>query len=432
VKEANHSFFHHSVCAFRKEGSARLKGMESCMRVIGIIAEYNPFHNGHLYHLNEARAITGASYVVAVLSGNFVQRGEPAIVDKITRTKMALAAGIDVVVELPHMYAMSSAGYFASGAVSLLDNLGVVDGIAFGTEANLADIEVVAKILRDEPESFKATLKAGLDRGLSYPDARARALISEISTNVPELIKGPNNILGIEYINAIARLGSKMSVTAIKRTVPHIGGRLGRFASASEIRKSLLSGNFEEGAAFMPDFTVEILRQAGTYHRLNNLSDAFQYKIRSCSPSGLREIAEVSEGLENRFISSSREYANLDDIILHAKTKRYTLSKIKRCALNILLDVRRDDFVPAQKYGPAYARVLGFRKESQALLGFIAENSRIPFISNLKHLSGFDTLTQKLIETELRTTDIYALSADKEGLSRLKNRREEYKTPIVY
>jgi len=401
------------------------------MKVIGIIAEYNPFHNGHLYHLNEARKATGASHVIAVLSGNFVQRGEPAIVDKNARTKMALAAGIDVVIELPHMYAMSSAGYFASGAVSLLDSLGVVDGIAFGTEANLADIETVARILRDEPQTFKDSIKAELARGVSYPNARARAL-GEVIADFPKLIEGPNNILGIEYINAIARIGSKMSVTTVERTVPHIGGRAGRFASASEIRKSLLAGNFEEGIAFMPDFAVEILKQAGAFHRLNNFSDAFQYKIRSSEASELREIAEISEGLENRIISLSREYANLDDIITQVKTKRYTLSKIKRCFLNILLDVRKDVFVPAQKNGPSYARVLGFRKESQALLGQIAEHSRIPLVSNLKHLGKFDEHTQKLVEAELRATDIYALSADRAGLSALCGRREEYNTPIVY
>jgi len=401
------------------------------MKVIGIIAEYNPFHNGHLYHLNEARKATGASHVIAVLSGNFVQRGEPAIVDKNARTKMALAAGIDVVIELPYMYAMSSAGYFASGAVSILENLGVVDGIAFGTEANLADIETVAQILRDEPQTFKDSIKAELARGASYPNARAHAL-SEAVAGFSELIEGPNNILGIEYINAIARLGSKMSVTTVERTVPHIGGRVGHFASASEIRKSLLAGNFEEGIAFMPDFAVEILKQAGAVHRISNFSDAFQYKIRSCSPSELREIAEISEGLENRIISLSREYADIDDIITQVKTKRYTLSKIKRCFLNILLDVRKDVFVPAQKNGPSYARILGFRKDSQALLGQIAEKSRIPLVSNLKHLSKFDEHIQKFVEMELRATDIYALSADRTELSRFSGRRQEFNTPIVY
>ena len=401
------------------------------MKVIGIIAEYNPFHNGHLYHLQEARAVTCASHVIAVMSGNFVQRGEPAIVDKNTRTRMALAAGIDVVIELPYMYAMSSAGYFASGAVSILDSLGVVDGIAFGTEANLADIETVAQILRDETQNFKDSIRAELARGVSYPNARARAL-GEALESFPELIEGPNNILGIEYINAIAKLGSKMSVTVIERTVPHIGGRAGRFASASEIRKSLLAGNFEESTVFMPDFTVEILRQAGALHRIKNFSDAFQYKIRSSSPSELREIAEISEGIENRIISYSREYANLDDIISQVKTKRYTLSKIKRCCLNIILDVRKNVFVPAHMNGPAYARVLGFRKESQALLGHIAENSRIPLISNLKHLNKLDADVRMFVEMELRATDIYALSTDRTGLSHLGGRQVEYMTPIVY
>ena len=429
------------------------------MKIIGIIAEYNPFHNGHLYHLREAKAKTGASHVVAVLSGNFVQRGEPAIVGKNARTKMALAAGIDVVLELPYMYAMSSAGYFASGAVSILDNLGIVDEIAFGTEAQLADIEAVARVLREEPEDFKKALKDGLARGLSYPGARARALdeffcklttggrtpplqglscpdaraICEFGNpDVFGIIKGPNNILGIEYINSIARIGSKMSVTTVERTVPHVGGRAGRFASASEIRRSLLAGDFREAAVFMPESSIEILKEAGAYHRFDNFSDAFQYKVRMSDASDLREIAEVSEGLENRIISATRAYAKLDDIAMQVKTKRYTLSKVKRCLLNILLDVRKDVFVPAHKHGPAYARVLGFRKESREVLTAIAENSRIPLVSNLKHLPNFDATTQKFLEMELRATDVYALSADRAEDSRLDSRQEEYKTPIVY
>ncbi|MCL2852983.1 MAG: nucleotidyltransferase [Defluviitaleaceae bacterium] len=399
------------------------------MKIIGIVAEYNPFHNGHLYHLEQARAKTGASHAIAVLSGNFVQRGEPAIIDKNARVLMALRAGVDVVVELPYMYALSSAGYFAGGAVSLLHNMGVVNCIAFGAEAKVNELEAVANILRREPQDFKSALRGNLSLGLSYPDARARALSSYDDSF--DILKGPNNVLGIEYINSIARLGSKMSAVAIERTVPHIGGRAGRFASASEIRKSLLSGRLEDAGSFMPGFAVDILERAGAYHRLNNLSDVLHYRIRTQSSEELCQIAEISEGLENRITHFSRQFASLEGIISQVKTKRYTLSKIKRCFLNIILNVRKDTFAMAQKHGPAYVRILGFRKESQALLAYIEANSKIPMITNIKNAKHMDAYTRQSLESELRTTDIYALSADKQGQPRLDGREAEYKTPIV-
>ena len=399
------------------------------MKIVGIVAEYNPFHNGHLYHLEEARARTGASHVITVLSGNFVQRGEPAIVGKNVRTLMALKAGADMVVELPHLYALSSAGYFAGGAVSLLERMGVVDCIAFGAEADAEDLESVAKVLRREPQDFKSALRSNLSRGLSYPDARARALSA--CHGGSEILNGPNNILGVEYINSIARIGSKMSVTVIKRTVPHIGGRMGRFASASEIRKILLGGRFEEAASYMPDFAADILKGAGALHRLGNLGDALHYRIRTQTPDELRKIAEISEGLENRIVEFSRQFASLEDIISQVKTKRYTLSKIRRIFLNIILNVRKETFAQAQERGPTYVRVLGFRKESQALMAQIKANSKIPLITNVKHAEHLGAYARQMLESELRVTDIYALSADKQGQTRLDGRAAEYKTPIV-
>ena len=400
------------------------------MKIAGIVAEYNPFHNGHLHHLEQTRARTGASHVIAVLSGNFVQRGEPAIVGKNSRTLMALRAGVDVVIELPRFYAMSSAGYFADGAVRLLERIGVVDCIAFGAEADTDELEAAAAILRREPQEFKAALHESLSRGLSYPDARARAL-SAYGGGF-EILKGPNNILAIEYMNSIARIGSKISVTAIPRTVPHIGGRAGRFASASEIRKNLLYGGSDETALYMTDFAVDILKRSGPYHRLNNLGDVLHYIVRSKHLEDLRQIAEISEGLENRIARFSRQFAYLDDIISQVKTKRYTLSKIKRCFLNIILNIRKDTFAKAQETGPVYARILGFRKESQAILTSIEANSDIPMVTNIKNASQLDAYARNMLESELRSTDIYAISADKHRQPRLESREAEYKTPIIF
>ncbi|MCL2617703.1 MAG: nucleotidyltransferase [Defluviitaleaceae bacterium] len=399
------------------------------MSVVGIVAEYNPFHNGHLYHLEQARAITGANRVIAVLSGNFVQRGEPAIVGKNARTRMALEAGVDVVLELPYLYALSSAGYFARGAVSLLDRLGVVDSIAFGAEAGICDLEGVAGVLRSEPREFRDALRANLSVGMSYPLARSRAL--GVLGYASEMLCGPNNILGIEYINAVRRLGSRMSVAAVERTVAHIGGREGRFASASEIRKSLWGGRADEALRYMPGFAAEVLAQAGVYHRFNNFSDIFHYIIRTTDAEDLRRIAEVTEGLEHRIAKFSRQTTCLDDIISHVKTKRYTLSKIKRCFMNIILNTGADEFARAQDRGPAYARVLGFRRASRELLARIEANSTIPLITNVKHASRFEPYARRMLEAELEATDIYALSADKHVGQAHGGREAEYRTPII-
>ena len=400
------------------------------MKIVGIIAEYNPFHNGHLRHLEEARAKTGASHVIAVLSGNFVQRGEPAIFDRNTRTLMALRAGVDVVVELPFMYALSSAGYFADAAVKLLVRMGAVDCIAFGAESSKEELELAAGVLRREPQRFKAELRNFLSHGLSFPDARAKAL-SGLVNGGAMVLEGPNNILGVEYINSIARLGSKMSVEVIARNVSHICGRSGKFASASEIRKSLLSGRFEEAAGFMPCFAARIMERSGVCHRMGNLEDVFHYCIRTQKLEDLRDIAEISEGLENRIEHVSRQFASLEDIIAQVKTKRYTLSKIKRIFLNIILDVRKDMFVKVQEHGPAYARVLGFRKESEALLAYIESKSDIALVTNVKHASRLEPFARQILGLELRSTDVYALSADKQGLQSLEDKSSEYKTPIV-
>ncbi|MCL2616780.1 MAG: nucleotidyltransferase [Defluviitaleaceae bacterium] len=399
------------------------------MKIVGVITEYNPFHNGHLYHLEQAKFCTGADYAIAVMSGNFVQRGEPAIIGKNQRTMMALKAGADIVVELPLMYALSSAGYFAHGAVSLLHRLGVVDAIAFGAEAPMEQLQAASALLREESPYFKAALVSGLERGLSYPDARSRAFNN--IEGAPDILHGPNNILGVEYINSLARLGSDITAVAIERTVPHIGGRDGSFASASEIRKRLLAGNTKEAVSYMPAFSANILASAGALHRLANLSDAFHYRVRSSTPQQLSEIAEISEGLENRIISATREHISLNDIITHVKTKRYTLSKIKRCFLNIILNIRKETFARAQQYGPPYARVLGFRRSSQHLLGHIQAHTSIPLITNLKNISGLDAYTQQILEAELTSTDIYALSADKCHLARYTGREAEYKTPVI-
>ncbi|NTV90828.1 MAG: nucleotidyltransferase family protein, partial [Clostridiales bacterium] len=225
------------------------------MSVLGIIAEYNPFHNGHLYHLRKSRLLTGARYVVCVMSGNFIQRGGPAIADKWSRAEMALSCGADLVIELPAVYAMSSAEYFAGGGVSLLNSLGIVDFLSFGSECgNLDEMKTLAEILSSEPAEYKAFLKDALDTGISYPAARESALMKYLSrtscNGFPDealklagIIKSPNNILGIEYLKAIMRTGSVIKPVTVGRTGSAYNSEelQGTMSSATAIRKSLQS-----------------------------------------------------------------------------------------------------------------------------------------------------------------------------------------------
>ena len=375
------------------------------MKTLGIVAEYNPFHNGHAFHLDRAKTIVGAKYTIAVMSGNFVQRGEPAIVDKRTRTHMALHAGVDIVLELPLQCAAASAKYFARGAVGLLAATGVVDAIAFGAEAKLAELKEAARLVREEP--YADALKEGLSRGLSYPRARAEA----VGGRIGDILRGPNNILAIEYINAIEMLEGHIECIAIGRTVAHNDGMIGGFASASCLRRMLLSG--QDISEFVPNHTRELLEAYGCLHSLDNLSGLFHYRIRMLGPEGLRNIAEVSEGLEHRILRCARETYLISDIITRIKTKRYTQSKIRRIILYIVLGVTRDRL----QEPPGCIRLLGMRKGSEELLRRISQASSLPLIT-----------TPRGKVTDHASTNTYYLSATTHD-KRLEDARQEYRLP---
>ena len=219
------------------------------MKVLGIVAEYNPFHNGHMYHIEQSKKLTGCDYVVCVMSGNFIQRGEPAIINKFARTEIALNSGVDLVVELPVPFSMSSAEYFAFGAVKLLDSLGIVDCISFGSEhGEVNELLSIAKLLCEEPEEFKQYLTAELKAGLSFPAARQNAIEQYFSDkalqeSIHELLSSSNNILGVEYLKALIRLNSKIKPYTVKRVSNAYNEKhlTGSISSATAIRRSIMS-----------------------------------------------------------------------------------------------------------------------------------------------------------------------------------------------
>ena len=361
------------------------------MKVNGIIAEYNPFHNGHEYQLRESKRRTGADYTIVVMSGNFVQRGAPALVGKFRRAEMALHGGADLVLELPTLYSTSSAEYFATGAVVLLDKLGVVDNLCFGSESGDAELlKQIAEILLDEPEEYKQSLKQYLKQGLSYPNARTDALIQ----NYPFLrqhknvFSSPNNILGIEYIKAILRQNIPMKPVTIQRLGSGYHSRLPEDApcSAMAIRQALHSG---ADATFlggnMPEHAAQILAghlpKSGPVNS-NDFSDILYYKLTMEKNQGFEKYLDVSPALSDRICSRIDDYRGFDNFCEILKTKDMTYTRISRCLLHIMLDIKKVDMERARIMGTIpYARVLGFRKSSESLLGEIKLHSSIPLVT---------------------------------------------------
>ena len=363
------------------------------MQVNGIIAEYNPFHNGHKYQMEEALRRTSASYTIIVMSGNFVQRGAPALLDKHSRAEMALRCGADLVLELPTLYASSSAEYFASGAVALLDKLGVVTHLCFGSECgDVAVLSRIAEILAEEPAEYSAALKRFLQQGYSYPNARVNALMQLYPSLEGhwQVFSSPNNILGIEYIKTLHRRRCAIQPVTTKRTGSGYHDRQidTEICSALALRQALYSGSGPAQLVYhMPLEAGQILTDRLSRNRLlrsNDFSPMLHYKLLLERDQGYQDYLDVSPDLSARIQKRLGEYTDFDGFCNLLKTKEMTYNRISRCLLHILLDITKTDMDmgKAMDYVP-YARILGFRKNAEPLLSAIKEKSSIPLISKL-------------------------------------------------
>ncbi len=422
------------------------------MKTVGIIAEYNPFHNGHLYQLQKAKELSGADFAVVVMSGNFVQRGTPALIDKYARTKMALHGGADLVLELPVCYATASAEYFAKGAVSFLSALGV-DALCFGSECgDVAVLHSIAQILSKEPASFKASLENHLQKGCSFPAARSLALkeyiLAEKETNCqsrlsalqPEyLIKtleSPNNILGIEYIKALLSLHSSMEVYTVCRTgsgytdtsLPDHA-----FSSAMAIRRSIFEGgSLEALSSYMPEDSLHILKEelsCGFPVCENDFSGMLLYKLLCLQNEGYTSYLDVSPSLSDKIDGLLEQYTSWSQFCTLLKSKDLTHTRISRSLLHILLDIKKEDLQVYSDSGySGYARILGFQKSSQSLFG----NLKIASIPLLSKLADADKLLSDTAKKQL-AQDIFAAhlydgtAAQKTG----RTLQNEYRRQIV-
>ncbi len=403
-------------------------------KIVGIIAEYNPFHNGHVYHIQNTKEQTGADCIVAVITGNFTQRGNSSVVNKWEKTKMAIAGGADLVIELPTIYSISSAENFADGAVKVLDSLGIVDTISFGMEAeDLSSLNNIATVLYSEPPEYVSVLMHELQKGESFPKARDNALMMYLNDikRYANILKGSNNILAIEYLKALKKQKSNLMPIGIKREKIYYNSMkiIDEFASATGIRNLLLRNQVEEVRKVVPSTTFQILMnnfRNGTYVLdLTAYNYEIIYKLRNMTVKEISELPDVAEGLENLIKEAAGKTNNLIELISMIKSKRYTQTRIQRILIYAMLGITKKDMELSKKIIP-YIRVLGCSENGKMLLSQI--NPKVSVITSLKRFEE-DNRNQKLtklLDIDKMATDIYTLGYRKNSRTGL-----DYTTGLI-
>ena len=411
------------------------------MKIAGIISEYNPFHNGHAYHLKEVRKKTNADYIIIVMSGNFMQRGVPAMLNKYQRAKMALMNGADLVLELPCLFACSSAEFFAKGAISIFHQLGVIDFLGFGCENNnLSLLQKVVNLLLEEPEAYRNKLQNHLRNGCSFPAARSMALKSCLGNDYfDNLLTSPNNILAIEYLKSLQTLASPIQPIAIKREgAAYSDAKLNNsYSSALAIRSALFNTqntgqNLDNLKGHVPDSVLSLLQEE--YLKTmpvttDDFSNLLHYKLLLEKEKGYTEYLDISKDLSDKIKKNLHSYTNFDSFCMLLKSKELTYTRICRCMLHILLNIKQNDLAALSSSMesdlasfsttgsnclPApYARILGFRNDSSPLLKELKANSKIPLLSVAADAKNFmaDEKTletaKKMLQLDITASRIY-------------------------
>lgn len=386
-------------------------------KVLGIVAEYNPFHNGHLYHIQRAKEQANADYVVTIMSGNFTQRGNTSIINKWDRAEMAIRGGSDLVIELPTLYSISSAENFADGAIKILDRLGFVNYISFGIEdENLTKLTKVSKVLYNEPNRYKKLLKFELDKGLSYPKSIENAIVGYFKNDsYRSIFEGSNNILGLEYLKALRRNKSKINPIGIKREKVYYNSTeiIDEYASAMGIRRLINNKDYRDISKVVPNYSYKILmdniNNGTVVNDIQRFSDIIFYKLRTMTLDEIRDLPEVSEGLENLLKNAAKETNNIVTLVNSVKSKRYIQSRIQRILVYAMLGITKKDIEMSEKTIP-YIRVLGFsEKNGKKLLSDI--NWRATTITSVKRFEENNTNKKykRMFEIDKRATDLYTL-----------------------
>lgn len=397
------------------------------MKVCGIVSEYNPFHNGHKFQIDKTREITKCDVFVAVMSGNFTQRGEAAVIDKWNRTKSALSCGINLVLELPVLYSVSSAEIFSFGAVSLLDSLNAIDYISFGSESgNIASLQKLAEALSIETEDYKIKLKKELDKGLPFHKSRENALSQLLDKSLLDEIGNPNNILGIEYLKSLIRLNSNIKPVTIKRIGAGFNEHniLENYSSASGIRKglyenkdiNLLEKNMPDKAF---DILNDLLSNGYCLTDMNMMIPYIRYKLyMNCD--GIKAIPEVIEGIDRKIIKEI-DKNSFDELISSVKSKRYTYTRIARILTQYFIGFENYDIKAMRKRPCPYARILGADEKGRKLIRIIKDSSSIPIINKLP------AKLDAVLGLEVKSTKAYSL------INKNISPIDDYlKKPIIY
>ena len=377
------------------------------MKVCGVIAEFNPFHSGHAYLLQKAREL-GATHTVCVMSGNFVQRGDAAVCSKSARAEAALYCGADLVIELPVTFATATAQRFARGAVSVLEALGCVQTLVFGSECADTErlLQTASALHRDDVLSAQ---RSRLALGVTFAAARQAAL-NDCGFD-GDLLRNPNDTLAVSYIEALNGIGSKIESAAVGRAgVGHDGGAAGGFASASYLRDMIINGApVSEYAKYMPAEAARILARETEQGRcpvlLSRLDSACLARLRSMTADDMARLPDISEGLENRLYRAVREQTTVDGVIGAVKSKRYTHARIRRIVLSALIGIDRSLYdLPAQ-----YIRVLGMNGRGREVLA--AAHPSLPLITRAKDAAKLTGDAARMLCAEQRADDIAALAA---------------------
>lgn len=385
------------------------------MNVLAIIAEYNPMHNGHVFQINEAKKIANADFVITCMGGNFTQRGNTSIVSKFEKTKMALLNGSDMVIELPTIYSVSSSENFAYGAIKILKELNFVTHISFGIEEeNIQKLQDIAELLQNEPLGYCKILKEQLDLGVSYPEARAKAVSIYLNNIEYETImQGSNNILAIEYLKQMKKQKANFVPIGIKRNKVSYNSTkiIEDYASSSAIRKFIYNNDLMQIKSVMPKSAYEILInniKNGTYNiDLNNYAKIIIYKLRTMSLKQISNLPDVNEGIENLIKSSADKTNNISELIKLVKSKRYTQTRIQRILIYTLLNITKQDMKISKKTSP-YIRVLGCTKKGQKLLKEIPQNRLITSLKKYEQ-NKLNKNIIRMLEIDKSSTNIYTI-----------------------
>lgn len=396
------------------------------MKVSGLICEYNPFHNGHMYHISETRK-NGATHIVSVMSGSFVQRGDVAIMDKLGRARLAVRSGVDLVIELPVQFSLASAESFAAGAVWLLHHLGVVDELSFGSECgDIGKLSRALDMVDEVAQARKSEINDIMERGYTYPRALS-SVLNGVDPGAAAIVSEPNNTLGIAYLRALKSFRSDIVPFTVKREGASHDSKTaeGGYASASFIRERILAGADISGLAeLMPGIWSKAIGEAvdnGGIADLGRLERVLLYRLRMASAEEIAQVSDIGQGLEHR-IYGARMAGSLDELLCAVKTKRYTMARIRRILLSLLIGITREDMT----HMPPYGRILALNDRGREILAAAKGKASIPYGSSLAKLSQVNRVTRRFAELEGRASDIFGLA-----LGKVTSAADDYRARIM-